>query len=83
MILELFIKSTDELKQHNKSLEAKQSEGGLDKIPEEQQQQQHLDQGHDKDEEELAPMSMSRSISLPLTPGQKTTQGGQSQNSSL
>lgn len=65
-MLELFIKSSDELKEHVKSLgeggassgESKEKGAALEKIPEEQQPL-------DDNEEDLVPMAMSRSISLP------------------
>ena len=64
-MLELFIKSSDELKEHTKSAEGvlasseKDKAAPLEKIPEEQP---HVESGNDED---LAPMAMSRSISMP------------------
>ena len=65
-MLELFIKSSDELKETIKSAEgasasSDKEKAPLEKIPEEQQQ---VESGNDED---LAPMAMSRSISMPTT----------------
>lgn len=65
LILELFIKSTDELKEQTKTLQEKESgeKGQLEKIPEE---------AYDDNDDGLAPLAMARSISMPLTSGQKS-----------
>ena len=75
-ILELFIKSNDELKQQNKdstnqaisAANLKNDKNVLEKIPEEGQQ----DGGIDNDDD-LVPLPMSRSISMPTTPAQKVS----------
>ena len=68
--MELFIKSTDELKEHSKNLIALETGGSIDtsketleKIPEEA-----MDTTYDNDED-LAPLAVARSVSMPLTPG--------------
>jgi hypothetical protein len=74
--LELFIKSNDELKQQNKdstnqaisAANLKNDKNVLEKIPEEGQQ----DGGIDNDDD-LVPLPMSRSISMPTTPAQKVS----------
>jgi hypothetical protein len=74
--LELFIKSNDELKQQNKdstnqadsAANVKNDKNVLEKIPEEGQ----LDGGIDNDDD-LVPLPMSRSISMPTTPAQKVS----------
>lgn len=65
-MLELFIKSSDELKEHTKGAEGASAPSDkekvpLEKIPEEQQQIESCN------DEDLAPMAMSRSISMPTT----------------
>ena len=75
-IFELFIKSNDELKQQNKdctnqadsAANVKNDKNVLEKIPEEGQ----LDGGIDNDDD-LVPLPMSRSISMPTTPAQKVS----------
>eukprot|EP00347_Sterkiella_histriomuscorum_P017580 403348792 len=73
LIVELFIKTTDEIKkdQNLKQNGEKQINGGLEKIPEDQ---------NENDDEDLAPLNMARSVSLPLK-----NQGSyqQTQNTSL
>lgn len=82
LILELYIKSNDEIKEQTKTAvapsEAKDCKQALEKIPEETQ----LDGGIDNDED-LAPLTMSRSISVPVTPQQKAVNQQSQQTSSL
>lgn len=77
LILEQYIKSNDEIKEQAKSSSsgvehAKDAKNGkqtsLEKIPEEPQ---IIDGGIDNDED-LVPLTMARSISVPVTPGQRT-----------
>jgi hypothetical protein len=76
LILEQYIKSNDEIKEQAKSSSsavepAKDAKNGkqtsLEKIPEEPQ---IIDGGIDNDED-LVPLTMARSISVPVTPGQR------------
>jgi FtsZ-interacting cell division protein ZipA len=81
-VLELFIKSSDELKETIKSAEgasasSEKEKAPLEKIPEEQQQ---VESGNDED---LAPMAMSRSISMPTTTKKPVIPQPQAQNQSL
>lgn len=81
-MLELFIKSSDELKETTKSSEgasasSDKEKAPLEKIPEEQQQ---VESGNDED---LAPMAMSRSISMPTTTKKPVIPQPQPQNQSL
>jgi len=73
LILEQYIKSNDEIKDQAKSssgvAEVKNGkQTSLEKIPEEPQM---VDGGIDNDED-LVPLTMSRSISVPVTPGQRS-----------
>lgn len=81
-MLELFIKSSDELKETTKSAEGASAscdkeKAPLEKIPEEQQQ---VESGNDED---LAPKAMSRSISMPTTTKKPVIPQPQPQNQSL
>ena len=70
LVLDIFIKSSDELKEHNKLAAAADPalKATLEKIPEESA----LAINEDEDEE-LAPLGVSRSVSLPLSSQQKAT----------
>ena len=65
-MLELFIKSSDELKEHAKSAEAASASSDKEKVPLEKIPEEHQ-QVESVNDEDLAPMAMSRSISLPTT----------------
>ena len=74
LVLEQYIKSNDEIKEQAKSsgvAPANEAKNGkqtsLEKIPEEPQV---IDGGIDNDED-LVPLTMARSISVPVTPGQR------------
>jgi hypothetical protein len=62
--LDIFIKQSDELKEHLKNTENEQKDGAkekLEKIPEEL-----LFDGVIDNDEDLVPLAISRSVSLPI-----------------
>lgn len=73
LTLDLFIKSTDEIKEHSKwSLLNQEKVGEVSSLLE--KQEDILPNDNNEGEEELLPLMVSRSVSLPLTPGQKHKQ---------